>query len=80
MSLDSGATPIPPAVLDAVGAAAARVAELAAEQRELHFERDGLTGRVVVQVRDLGTGAVIGVIRPSEALDVLTGGALDLRR
>jgi uncharacterized FlaG/YvyC family protein len=78
MSLGMGPTRNVPAapprtVLDEVGAAAERAAELAAEQRELHFERDPATGRIVVQVRDLGTGDVIRTIPPSEALDVLSG-------
>jgi flagellar protein FlaG len=67
------ATP-PPQVLDAIGAAADRVDELAAQQRELHFERDEHTGRVIVQVRDLATREVIRTIPPSEALAALTGG------
>ena len=71
---DVGVPAAPPAeALDAVGAAADRVDRLAAEQRELHFERDPATGRVVVQVRDLRTGDVIRTIPPSKALDVLSG-------
>jgi uncharacterized FlaG/YvyC family protein len=69
------ATP-PPLVLDEVGAAAERAEQLAAEQRELHFERDSATGRIIVQVRDLSTGEVIRTIPPSKAMDVLSGGAL----
>jgi uncharacterized FlaG/YvyC family protein len=79
MSLDSGRGTIPAIVLDAVEEAAARAARLAAGQRELHFERDELTGRVGVQLRDLGTGQVIRTVRPSEALEMLAGGALDLK-
>jgi hypothetical protein len=66
------ATP-PEPVLDAVAAAAERAQELAAEQRELHFERDSATGRVIVQVRDLRTGEVIRTVPPSKALDFLEG-------
>jgi hypothetical protein len=66
----------PPAVLDEVGAAATRAEQLAAQQRELHFERDSHTGRVVIQVRDLSSGEVIRTIPPSDALDVLAGGNL----
>jgi hypothetical protein len=63
----------PPAeVRDAIGAAAARAAELRAANRELHFHKDEKTGRVIVQVRDLD-GRVIRTIPPSEALDVLSG-------
>jgi FlaG protein len=66
----------PPAeVREAVGAAAARAAELRASNRELHFEKDEKSGRVIVQVRDLA-GHVIRTIPPSQALDVMAGAAL----
>jgi flagellar protein FlaG len=66
----------PPAeVLDAVGAAAARAAELRAANRELHFHKDEQSGRVIVEVRDL-EGHVIRTIPPSHALDVMAGAAL----
>jgi FlaG protein len=64
----------PAAVLDEVGAAATRAEELAAQRRELHFEHDAQTGRLVVQVRDLASGAVLRTIPPSHALDLLAGG------
>jgi hypothetical protein len=63
----------PPAVLDEVGAAADRVDALAAANRELHFHQDAETGRVIVQVRDLATGAVVRTIPPSGALAALSG-------
>ena len=53
-----------------------RVAELRARDRELHFEKNPDTGRVVVEVRD-GNGAVIRVIPPSEALAVASGAPLE---
>lgn len=62
----------PPEVLDAVGAAAARAAELRAANRELHFRKDETSGRVIVEVRDLD-GNVIRTIPPSEALEVMAG-------
>jgi hypothetical protein len=62
----------PPEVLDEVAAARDRAAELAANNRELHFRKDEKTGRVIVQVRDL-EGNVIRTIPPSEALAVMTG-------
>jgi hypothetical protein len=62
----------PTEVLDAIGAAAARAAELRADNRELHFSKDEATGRVIVQVRDLD-GNVIRTIPPSKALDVMSG-------
>jgi flagellar protein FlaG len=66
----------PPAeVLDAVGAAADRVVELASENRTLHFELDERSKRVVIQVRDLD-GNVLKTIPPSKALDVMSGGEL----
>jgi FlaG protein len=75
--VDVGVPGAPPAqVLDAVGVAADRVDALAAANRELHFERDPDTGRVIVQVRDLASGEVLRTIPPSRALDVLSGGAL----
>jgi hypothetical protein len=63
----------PPDALREVDRAAARAEELWNERRELHFEVDDKSGRVVVQVRDLD-GNVIRTIPPSEALDVLSGG------
>jgi hypothetical protein len=66
----------PPAeVLDAVGAAADRVDQLVAENRELHFRKDEETGRVIVEVRDL-EGNVIRTIPPSHALEIMSGAAL----
>jgi FlaG protein len=55
-----------------VDRAAARAEELWRDQRELHFEMDEDSGRVVVQVRDLD-GRLIRTIPPSEALDILSG-------
>jgi len=52
--------------------AAQRAAQLAADDRELHFTVDDRTGKVVVQVRDLD-GGVIRTIPGSTALDVLAG-------
>jgi FlaG protein len=65
----------PPEVLDEVAAARERAAELAAQDRELHFSKDDETGRVIVQVRDL-EGNVIRTIPPSDALMVMSGGPL----
>jgi flagellar protein FlaG len=62
----------PPEVLDAIGAAAERAAELRAANRELHFHKDKESGRVIVEVRDLD-GNVIRTIPPSEALNVMSG-------
>jgi flagellar protein FlaG len=65
----------PTEVLDAVGAAAERAAELRAQNRELHFHKDKASGRVIVQVRDL-EGHVIRTIPPSHALEVMSGAAV----
>jgi flagellar protein FlaG len=48
------------------------VQELQAQNRELHFSRDEVTNRVVIEVRDLD-GNVIRTIPPSKALDILSG-------
>jgi flagellar protein FlaG len=68
------ATP-PPDVMKEVEAAGRRAAELAAQHRELHFEKDATSGRVIVQVRDLD-GNVLRTIPPSRALEVMSGAAL----
>ena len=65
------ATPPPDALRD-VDRAAARADELWRDNRELHFDMDEESGRVVVQVRDLD-GNVVRTIPPSEALDILAG-------
>jgi FlaG protein len=65
----------PPEVLDDVARARDIAAELAANNRELHFSTDEETGRVIVQVRDL-EGNVIRTIPPSDALQVMSGAPL----
>jgi flagellar protein FlaG len=65
----------PTEVLDAIGAAAERAAELRAQNRELHFRKDEATGRVIVQVRDLA-GNVIRTIPPSSALEIMAGASV----
>ena len=62
----------PPSALREVDRAAGRAKELWNDKRELHFEVDDGSGRVIVQVRDLA-GHVIRTIPASEALDVLSG-------
>jgi len=65
--------PLPPvSVREEIALAAARVDELASSDRELHFVTDEVTGRVIVEVRDL-RGALIRVISGVEALDVMFG-------
>jgi len=65
----------PPELRAEVERAAERAAELASQNRELHFAKDEDSGRIIVQVRDLD-GNVIRTIPNSEALDVLSGDAL----
>jgi flagellar protein FlaG len=63
----------PPEVLAEVDAAWERAAELAAQNRELHFTRDELSGRTIIEVRTLD-GEVLRTIPPSKLLDVMSGG------
>jgi hypothetical protein len=63
----------PPEVLYRVHEAAARAAELASHNRELHFEKDPGSNRVIVEVRDL-QGRHIRTIPPSSALEALNPG------
>ena len=62
-------------MLAEVDAAWERAAQLAAQNRELHFATDEETGRVIIQVRTLD-GEVLRTIPPSRALDVMSGSAL----
>jgi FlaG protein len=68
------ATP-PPDVIVEIHRAAARADELHKANRELHFEKDHSSGRIIVQVRDL-SGNVLRTIPPSSALDVMSGAGL----
>lgn len=74
VAVELPATP-PPEAVAMIERAAQRADELWRDQRELHFEMDDDSGRVIVQVKDLD-GRVIRTIPPSEALDVLSGKAL----
>ena len=71
VAADIPATP-PPDVLREVEAAGRRAEKLWNARRELHFDVDEDSGRVVIQVRDL-EGHVIRTIPPSEALDIMSG-------
>lgn len=55
--------------------ASRRWEELRAMDRELRFEQDPQTGRVVVEVRDL-EGRLIRTVPPSSALDIAAGAPL----
>jgi FlaG protein len=65
----------PPEVLDEVDAAWERAAELAADNRELHFRRDERSGRLIIEVRTLD-GEVLRTIPPSRVFDVMAGAEL----
>jgi hypothetical protein len=65
------ATP-PREVLDEVDKASQIAQKMAADNRELHFEMDKDSKRVIIQVKDLD-GKVIRTIPPSEALSVMSG-------
>jgi hypothetical protein len=62
----------PPEVLREIEQAGRRAEELWNARRELHFEIDDASGRLVIQVRDV-EGQVIRTIPPSEALDIVSG-------
>jgi hypothetical protein len=62
----------PPEVLAEVDAAWERAAELAAQNRELHFRRDEQSGRTIIEVRTLD-GEMLRTIPPSRMLDVMSG-------
>jgi uncharacterized FlaG/YvyC family protein len=62
-------------VLAEVDRASARAEELARANRELHFQKDPESGRIIVQVRDL-EGNVLRTIPPSSALDMMSGPGL----
>ena len=58
-----------------VDKAAEVVAQLAKQNRELHFSRDESSNRVVIEVRDL-EGNVLKTIPPAKALDIMSGAEL----
>jgi uncharacterized FlaG/YvyC family protein len=64
-----------PEAREMVDKAAARVQELAEQNRELHFSRDEHSNRVVIEVRDL-EGNVLKTIPPAKALDIMSGADL----
>jgi hypothetical protein len=75
VNVDIPATP-PEELREEMAAAAARVDQLRAQGREIHFERDLETGRITIEVRDLN-GNVIRTIPASTMLDVIGGAPLE---
>jgi flagellar protein FlaG len=72
--LDIGVPSAPPPELrDQVRNAAQVAARMALDNRELHFEKDPASNRVIVEVRDL-RGELIRTIPPSSALEALNPG------
>lgn len=65
----------PTEVLEQVQAAARRVDDLAAAGRALSYDVDPQTGALRVELRD-ASGAVLGELSPSAALDVAAGAEL----
>ena len=65
----------PPEAMAEVERAYQRVAELAAQNRELHFSKDPSSGRIIVQVRDM-EGHVLRTIPNEKALHILNGAEL----
>jgi hypothetical protein len=65
----------PPSVLEDMHAASRVVADLRAQNREIHFDAPE-SGHLLVQVRDLD-GNVISTIPPAKALEIAAGGPLD---
>jgi len=73
--VDIAVPPAPPSeVLESMRRAAEVAEELHMRNRELHFHKDAVTGRIIVEVRDL-RGAIIRTIPPSTALEMLAPGA-----
>jgi FlaG protein len=62
----------PPSVWREVDHASRVWESLRAQGRELHFEHDEKSGRVVIQVRDLD-GNVLRTVPPSEAVSIASG-------
>jgi hypothetical protein len=62
----------PPDVMDEVRAAYERADIMAMDDRELHFQKDPASSRIIIEVRDLA-GTVIRTIPPSTALGIMTG-------
>jgi uncharacterized FlaG/YvyC family protein len=63
---------VPQEVRRELDAAARRVDDLAAVNRQLDFRTDPCSGRLVVSVRDID-GVLIRLIAPAEAVDIMSG-------
>jgi hypothetical protein len=62
----------PPSVWREVDDAARVWERLRAQGRELHFQTEGATGRLTIQLRDLD-GNVLRALAPGEALAIISG-------
>jgi hypothetical protein len=62
----------PPAVMDAISAAAAAYQQLHDSGHHLHFSMDPGTGRVSAELQDL-EGNTLGALAPSQVLAFATG-------
>jgi hypothetical protein len=60
----------PPEVLDEVDAAWEPAVRLAAQDRELHFARDEVSGRAIVELRTL-SGELVKRISAAQALQIV---------
>lgn len=73
--VDTIASNPPPEVHDAIAVAGQAYAQLAAKDRQLHFNVDARTGQVSVEVHDL-RGNVLFTVPSSKALEIAAGAAL----
>ena len=64
----------PPEVLDEVDAAWERAVQLAAQDLELHFAHDEVSGRPIVELRTL-SGELVKRISAAQALEIIAGRA-----
>ena len=76
VTLDLSVGSPPPNVFEEMEAAAQRVDELRALGRELHFQPNHPSGRIIIEVRDLD-GNVIRTVPPAEALEIALGAPIE---
>lgn len=76
VSLETFPSAPPPEVLDQMAATAQAYENLHAGGGELRFTYDEQSGRMLIQVRDLG-GAPLRAVSASEAIAIAAGGSLE---